>query len=668
MWKRRAVSLLSALMLTEKKMPAVIDYVPSKLTVPEPDVPHYKLSPPRGKGFPAKRLTRLIKALEQEKRANLHNIMVIKDGELIMSASHPGYSPYIPHLSHSMSKTVTSLAVGFLVSEGKLDTCALVADFFPEFKYEDKRFAKMTVEHLLTMRSGVPFSEMGTVTESEWTKTFFSSLLTFAPGEKFAYNSMNSYILGRIVQRISGMTLTEFLTPRLLAPLGIKSFLWEMGPEGVEKGGFGIYMSCESWAKIGELYLGEGYFRGRRIISREWILRSLIAHSEAPEELGDFNYGYHIWVARTSDECLLNGMLGQNVWVCPKNNIIVAINSGNSELFQQSPALDIVRRELGGDLSGDEPTTFSDILEYKKALSTFFEKRHWLRPAKKKSGILELLGLKSREPFDERWTPILGTYLVRDNNCGILPLFVRLMQSNYQGGIDSVTISRDENSLIFTSREGGKDYTLDVGLYDFKESILDFCGEKYLIRAMGEATEDEDRNTVYKLELIFPELPNSRTLKLSLFNGIMTVEMNETPNEQIASSYLQGFLENRAVGFLVGIVEKRTEDGFLESYLKRLFRPTLTAVSTKLENANELLERENTEYKKTLDSAKFLTGILARFSAKEETPAAEKQDGAIKKFFSGIFSKIKRSDTDKADIAQDAEGENLQSDTENGLS
>jgi hypothetical protein len=447
------------------------------------------------------------------------------------------------------------------------------------------------------------------------------------------------------------------LTPRLLCPLGIDSFLWENGPEGIEKGGFGIYMSCESWAKIGELYLSEGYFKGKKILPREWILRSVVAHSETPAELGDFNYGYHIWVSRTGDECLLNGMLGQNVWVCPKNNIVVAINSGNSELFQQSPALDIVRRELGGDLSADSPSTLSDISEYKKTLGAFFESRRFARPKKAARGILEILRIRPKEPFDERWSAILGKYLVRENNCGILPLFVRLMQSNYQGGIDSVTLKRCGNSLLFTSCEGGVDYTIEVGLYGFRENTLDFCGEKYIIHAIGEALTDDDTDTVYKIELVFPELPNSRSLRLTVKNGVMTLVMSEAPNEQIATSYLAPFLENRAVGFVVGVFEKRTEVGFIENALKRVFAPTLTAVSESKENCGQLLAAANEEHRRTLESNKFLLNILSRFSVKEDAPSEEKRDGAIKGFLRGILSKIKRPASKEEDgAAYDEEG------------
>jgi CubicO group peptidase (beta-lactamase class C family) len=109
----------------------------------------------------------------------------------------------------------------------------------------------MTVRHLLTMSSGVGFSEAGSVTEYEWTKAFFDGRLSFAPGDNFAYNSMNSYILAKIVVRRTGLSLTDFINTRIFRPMGITNFFLEKGPEGVEKGGWGVHLSAESWAKLG---------------------------------------------------------------------------------------------------------------------------------------------------------------------------------------------------------------------------------------------------------------------------------------------------------------------------------------------------------------------------------------------------------------------------------
>ena len=158
---------------------------------------------------------------------NIHNVLVVKNGEVVLDASHPGYSTDMPHLAHSMSKTVTGIAIGMLIDAGRLSVDDKMVDYFPECEYKDKRFADITIDHLLRMSSGIPFAEIATVTSENWIADAFNTTLKFKPGEKFDYNSVNSYILSVILTKITGEGLSEFLESRLFAPLGIKNYFWE---------------------------------------------------------------------------------------------------------------------------------------------------------------------------------------------------------------------------------------------------------------------------------------------------------------------------------------------------------------------------------------------------------------------------------------------------------
>ena len=331
----------------------------------------------------------MLKALEKDKRVNVHSLICVKDGEVICECSHPGYSVNTWHLSHSMSKTVTGIAVGMLVCDGAISEDTRLVDLFPEMQYKDAQFEKITVKHLLTMTTGVRFSEAGSVTESKWTEAFFSSSCAFEPGSEFAYNSMNSYILARIVVRLSGKSLTEFLDERLFRPLHITNRFWEVSAEGVEKGGWGLYLSAESWAKIGYMMLSGGTFEGKRILSERWVFESHKRHVKTPDSIGHFDYGYQMWSSSKGTDYLFNGMLGQNVWICPDNNIVVAILSGNNEMFQNSPARAIIEQYLSIDLTNDlsESCFSGDTLDLRRAENHFFESRHWIRPYQPRKGI-----------------------------------------------------------------------------------------------------------------------------------------------------------------------------------------------------------------------------------------------------------------------------------------
>lgn len=612
-WKRRAVELLTGLAFTGKANPSVVPYAPSKTEVSGLEQKHFKRTTPERRGISSNRIYNMLTAFEEDRRANIHNIMIIKDGEVISECSHPGYDVNIRHLSHSMSKTVTGMAVGLLINEKKLSIDTKLVDVFPEFTPTDKRFRDITVHHLLTMSTGVPFSEVGSVTENEWTKAFFESKLNFAPGTNFAYNSMNSYMLARIVVRITGTSLMDYLTPRLFRPLGIENIFWEIGPEGVEKGGWGVHLSCESWAKLGVMMLGGGVFEGKRILPKEWVNASISTQMTSHESAGDYNYGYQLWVHRTGGEFLFNGMLGQNVWVCPKNNIVVAVNCENNELFQKSAVLEIIESHLGGNILGEmyDAGAISRLREKEKR---FFESRHWIRPLPPKKGLTYKLGLRCAKPFDNAWNKMLGTYTVTPNNHGILPLFIRVMNNNYSGGIEGVSFERERESLFFTSREGGIEYRLEVGLYDFKTTVINFNGEQYMVRAMGEAMEDEDRDMVYKIELLFPEMPNSRKMKFTLSdNGKLVLRMTEIPNAKIAEPLVESiYTTNPKLAFAVNLLERRLGDKFINRKLESIFSPTLVGANTGSEQYYDIVADEKARAEEVSRSTKAISALIMR--------------------------------------------------------
>ena len=405
----------------------------------------------------------------------------------------------------------------------------------------------------------------------------------------------------------------DYLTPRLFAPLGINNIFWEIGPEGVEKGGWGVHLSCESWAKLGVMMLGGGVFEGRRILPKEWVSASTSTEMQSPESAGGYNYGYQLWVHRTESQFLFNGMLGQNVWVCPKNNIVVVANCENNELFQKSAVLEIIESYLGGDILG-EMYDASAAAALKDKEKHFFESRHWIRPLSPKKGITYRLGLRCAKPFDNAWSGILGNYTITANNHGILPLFIRAMNNNYSGGIECISFEREHESLFLTSKEGGAEYRLEVGFYDFKTTVINFNGERYIVSAMGEAMEDEDRNMVYKIELLFPEMPNSRKMKFTLGEGgKLVLRMTEIPNSKIAEPLVEAiYTTNPKLAFAVSLLERRLGDKFINRKLESLFSPTLVGANTKSDKYYDIVADEKARAEEVSRSTKAISALIMR--------------------------------------------------------
>lgn len=649
-WLKRSVDLLTSISFGTDGDVSVIPYFPQKTSVCEGESKYFKRSSPESLGVSSKRLYNMLCELESERRSNIHNLLLLRDGEVICECSRDGYSTGTRHLSHSMSKTVTGMAVGMLFDDGKINLSDKVYKFFPEVKYKDKRFGAITVEHLLSMQSGVPFAEAGAVTETSWTEAFFASSLRFAPGTEFAYNSMNSYILARIVVKITGKSLTEFLRERLFEPLSIDNYFWEIGPEGIEKGGWGLFLSAESWAKLGLLVLQDGVFEGRRILSEDWVRRSTKMHATAPMIDGDFNYAYQIWVGRNTEEILFNGMLGQNVWICPKNRFVAVINSGNNELFQLSPTLDIIRKYLGCDINDE--LSRGDIRALHERETHFYDSRRWVRPLEKKRGLKYFLHLRSRYEFDERWDSVIGEYKVMKNNVSILPLFVVSMQNNFKAGIDSFELRREIDGLTLIFREGGEVYEVAVGLYGYRQQILNFRGEKYIAEVMGEALSDAGGAEEFRIEFVFPEMPNTRRIRIRKGeDGRLDLVFMELPNNKIVDKVLQAAAETNALARLaIGIVDRRYGEGYLERKAEEVFTPRLTAVSTLCPECEKILAEENAKAAEESAGVRFLRAVVGRFF-KESVGIAEVNEipeGALvaaeseenkKGFFARLFSK-----------------------------
>ena len=306
-YKKKVITLISNLLLEYRADPTVVPHYPAKTEIMRRDrhpLPH---GSPEAHGIPASSIISLLSALENEPSVNLHSIVITRDGVVIAEASAPGYDATLPHLSHSMSKTVTGMLIESLMDSGEVALGSRVIDFFPEITPRDERLYKLTVEHLLTMSSGVSFAEVGAVSGAEWIRDFFDSELVFAPGEEFLYNSMNSYVLMQIADRIAkknGIDAAELLKRRIFEPMGIKNSYWERSPEGVPKGGWGLYLSCESWARLGIMMMQGGVYNGKRILSERAVNRATSVSVSVPRDVSPQLMSVVVWAYIILSKCL----------------------------------------------------------------------------------------------------------------------------------------------------------------------------------------------------------------------------------------------------------------------------------------------------------------------------------------------------------------------------
>ena len=279
-------------------------------------------STPEEQGVPSKALVALFDSLHALPLTDMHAVVVMRHGKVIGEMYPKPYAPEYRHTMYSCSKTFVGIAVGLAIEDNRLRLDDRIAAIFPELLPDSvsKDLADMTVRHLLTMASGVKPDWNMRSRGKEWIRTFLSKPVK-EPGTQYAYDSMVSYMLAAVVQKVTGKKLTEYLQERVFTPMNVTEWAWEESPEGVNTGGWGVHIQPESLAKFGQLILNEGRWEGKQLVPTEWIREMCKKHRETGREV----YGYHIWHCGGHDGAVrADGALGQYVIsVLDKDMVVV---------------------------------------------------------------------------------------------------------------------------------------------------------------------------------------------------------------------------------------------------------------------------------------------------------------------------------------------------------
>lgn len=548
----------------------IIPYKPQKAAFNQnlPFSQYFPRKSPESVGVSSEHIMAFLNELKADKNLFMHGIMVLRGGVIISEASFGAYKSSVWHITNSLCKSITALAIGMLIDEGRLSLDTGIVDIFVKRGQLLTAFVhrNTTVRHLLTMSSGVVFNEAGSLTEEDWVKGFFESTLISTPGKNFSYNSMNSYILSAIVRQISGQGLAEYLKPRLFEPLGINNIYWETCPKGIEKGGWGLYILPEDAAKIGMLFLRGGIWNGKRIVSEEWVTASTQNILKTSDEYGNFNYGYHLWVGKKQPSFLFNGMYGQNVLGFFNNDILIVSNAGNDEFFQKGRYYEIAEKYFGAYVPAERlprnPVAERSLRTLEKSLK---ESQQPL--------ITKIFGLVNHLP--PQCSHLNGKVFVTDSKSkvvSLLPLMAQVLQNNFGKGIKAFSFAIKNGDFMLTVEESDESYEVPIGFADAKYTTLNIHGEPYMLGTQGVFRENEDGNTVLKLTLSFLEISNSRNLKLTFEGNNIKVEFLEHPGLKQIKIYMASL---GTVGKLLDSLFSKLDPDFLDFKLRNIFEPVL---------------------------------------------------------------------------------------------
>ena len=190
--------------------------------------------------------------------------------------------------------------------------------------------------------------------------------------------------------------------------------------------------------------------------------------------------------------------------------------------------------------------------------------------------------------------------------------------------------------------EGGESFRLEIGFTEFKSTVFIYHGEKYLVRVMGEAMEDEDRNMLYKLEFLFPEMPNVRMLKFSFGDdGSLVMRMAEQPNHRIADLFFDEIgIGNPVLAFLYDMLEKRLGKRFVQKKLEETFAPTLIGARVGAENYTQIMDGQREKRSAQAKMVKLIDTIIVKF-VHDEDEIPKDTKGGLRGFFGDIVERFR---------------------------
>ena len=337
-------------------------------------------------GLNEEKLGELIQDINQGKYKNIHSILIVKDESLVFEEYFDGYTfDYFGdqfkgehtefevntiHNLASVTKAYTSASIGIAVDHGFIPSVEQpIFTYFPEYSYlNDSEKNKITLEHLLTMTSGLEWNE-GDVPLTDIERNDLIQLFVVSdpieyilakpvvaePGTRFYYSGGDINLLGEIIKEATGLRIDEFTERYLFGPLGITDYEWKfINPDIVYTSG-DLKLRPRDMTKLGQLYLNNGIWNGKRIISEEWTKNSTrkyieVQNSYMASAYGD-SYGYQ-WFLQTFnvdsvsyDSISRDGWGGQRIQVFPSLNMVVVLTGGNYAT-EPTPVNDIITRYI----------------------------------------------------------------------------------------------------------------------------------------------------------------------------------------------------------------------------------------------------------------------------------------------------------------------------------
>lgn len=290
-------------------------------------------STPAAEGISTQAVINMMDSLMALPECDIHHVMVVRHGKVVAELHPAPFRAEDAHTLYSASKTFVSLAVGCAIDDNLLRLDDRVMTFFPDKRTNrvSDDMAAMTVRDLLMMASGITPDWTMRNNSTDWVKDWLAKPVTVQPGSRFQYDSMCTFMLSAIVQRVTGQTMLEYLQKKLFTPMHINAVDWETSPDGINTGGWGLRVQAETMAKLGLLLLNKGNWNGQQLVSADYVEQACSRQNDGgaketvpPTDVNQ-GYGYQVWQSKWPGSFRADGAMGQYTVVVPQEDLVVVI-------------------------------------------------------------------------------------------------------------------------------------------------------------------------------------------------------------------------------------------------------------------------------------------------------------------------------------------------------
>lgn len=506
-------------------------------------------------------LDQLVNSLFIDSETSLSGLAILYEGKLVKEYYAKPYSNKFRHVSYSLSKTIVALGVGIAIEKKLFSLDTKLFSIFPENNriFIKKSLKKVTIKHLLTMTAGVTFDEASSYFAYDWRRAYMSSETKFNPGEEFYYNSLNTYMLVAAITKLSGMSFMEFINKYLLEPMNITDITFDKCPMGIERGGWGMKLSLIDMLKIGQLILCKGKWscngKTKQLVSSDWINDMISCQVKINDKSLIAGYGFSIWLLNDGSY-LANGVFGQNIYINPTRDMVIATIGSAHELFPDGITVDKLCRFARED----------DNFRYEKAK---IQSNHLLNPIRN----IFKCRYENLRYIKEKLNVYLGNeYRFLEYASSILPLSSQIVYSNYLTGIEVLSINLIDDEFVLKVKDSNVDFIIKMGYSRSKPyiyQVITINGKQMPIAVSGKVLYDEDGKLLLKIHIVYLEEVADRIIKLYFMEDKIRLKAYETPD-------LIRFM-NKFIGDDMFNKAKRLKDMMSPDYLdykvKKILRP-----------------------------------------------------------------------------------------------